>query len=335
MKIGFGSDHAAIELKACLLEHLKEKGYECVDYGAYSPDQKVDYPIAGRKVAEAIRRGEIDKGVLVCGTGVGISLAANKVPGIRAGVCSDCFTAKMVKEHNHCQIIAMGQRVVAFDSQFGQIGLNHDIFFKKLPAKTSASAATSQKAPATPVWDNSTPAAVNSSQSDSKFATADAGNVFYAVSAINRFGESQLAVIGSAVAITAGCTVDLKFAAGVGTNAPTAYRIYRSKVGAAATDAMYPLFDVSVKDLTDGYDGASAGIIRDKNHFLPDCDQAMLVQFDNEVVEFAQLAPLMKMDLAVLSPAFRFMILLYGTPFLYAPKKMVRFVNIGSKLITA
>ena len=233
----------------------------------------------------------------------------------------------------------MGQRVVAFDSQFGQIGLNHDIFFKKLPAKSSASAATSQKAPATPVWDGSTPAAVNAAgaagAAGSKFAAADAGNVFYAISAINRFGESQLAVIGSAVAITAGCTVDLKFAAGVGTNAPTAYRIYRSKVGAAATDAMYPLFDVSVKELTDGYDGAGAGIIRDKNHFLPDCDQAMLVQFDNEVVEFAQLAPLMKMDLAVLSPAFRFMILLYGTPFLYAPKKMVRFVNIGSKLITA
>ena len=96
MKIGFGSDHAAIELKACLLEHLTSKGYECIDFGAYSPDQKVDYPIAGRKVAEAIRRGEIDKGVLVCGTGVGISLAATK----------------MVKEHNHCQIIAMGQRVV-------------------------------------------------------------------------------------------------------------------------------------------------------------------------------------------------------------------------------
>ena len=112
MKIGFGSDHAAIELKSVLFEHLKSKGYECVDFGAYSPDQKVDYPIAGRKVAEAIRRGDIDKGVLVCGTGVGISLAANKVPGIRAGVCSDCFTAKMVKEHNHCQIIAMGQRVV-------------------------------------------------------------------------------------------------------------------------------------------------------------------------------------------------------------------------------
>lgn len=112
MKIGFGSDHAAISLKACLLEHLKEKGYECVDYGAYSPEEKMDYPIAGRKVAEAIRRGDVEMGVLVCGTGVGISLAANKVPGIRAGVCSDTFTAKMIREHNECQIIAMGERVV-------------------------------------------------------------------------------------------------------------------------------------------------------------------------------------------------------------------------------
>jgi len=91
---------------------MKEKGYECVDFGAYSPEEKVDYPVAGRKVAEAIKSGEIDKGVLVCGTGVGISLAANKVLGIRAGVCSDCFTAKMIVEHNDCQIIAMGARVV-------------------------------------------------------------------------------------------------------------------------------------------------------------------------------------------------------------------------------
>ena len=75
---------------------MEARGFECVDYGAYSLDEKVDYPIPGRTVAEAIRRGDIDKGVLVCGTGVGISLAANKVPGIRAGVCSEPFTAKMI-----------------------------------------------------------------------------------------------------------------------------------------------------------------------------------------------------------------------------------------------
>ena len=112
MKIGFGSDHAAVELKNCLLEHMRERGFECVDFGADSPQDKVDYPVPGRKVAEAIIRGDIDKGVLVCGTGVGISLAANKVPGIRAGVCSEPYTAKLIVEHNNCQILAMGARVV-------------------------------------------------------------------------------------------------------------------------------------------------------------------------------------------------------------------------------
>lgn len=112
MKIGFGSDHAAVELKNCLLEHMKERGFECVDFGAASPEDKVDYPVPGRAVAEAIRRGEINKGVLVCGTSVGISLAANKVPGIRAGVCSEPYTTRMIVEHNDCQILAMGARVV-------------------------------------------------------------------------------------------------------------------------------------------------------------------------------------------------------------------------------
>ena len=223
----------------------------------------------------------------------------------------------------------MGQRVQAFDSQFGQIGLNHDVFFKKQPSKSAASSATSTKAPATPVWDSSSPATVKPTIAGSKFNSTDAGNVYYAVSAINRFGESKLAIHSTAVAAVAGCAIDLKFAAGVGTNTATAFRIYRTKVGGSATGEFYPLFEVSVSELTAGYDGASAGVARDMNHFLPDCEQAMLVQFDNEVIEFAQLAPLMKMDLAVLSPAFRFMILLYGTPFLYAPKKMVRFVNIG------
>ena len=224
----------------------------------------------------------------------------------------------------------MGQKVVAFDSQFGQIGLNHDIFFRKMPSKAYNAAATSVKAPNAPTWDSTNPITIQSSVAGSKFAAADAGNVYYAVSALNRFGESTLAVYSTAAAaIVAACAVDLKFADGGGTNAATGYRIYRTKVGGSATGEFYPLFEVSLDDLTRGYDGGSAGIIRDMNRFLPNCDQAMLVQFDNEVVEFAQLAPLMKMDLAVLSPAFRFMVLLYGTPFLYAPKKMVRFVNIG------
>ena len=113
MKIGFGSDHAGIELKLQLMEHLSGQGYECVDYGNYDPkDRGDDYPAPGRLVAEAIRKGEAEKGVLICGTGLGISLAANKVPGIRAAVCSEPYTASMAVRHNNCQIIAMGARVV-------------------------------------------------------------------------------------------------------------------------------------------------------------------------------------------------------------------------------
>ncbi len=112
MKVGFGCDHTAVELKNILMEHLKERGYECVDYGAYDPAVKANYPEKGLAVAEAIKRGEVDKGVLICGTGIGISLAANKVPGIRAAVCSEPYSARMTVEHNDANIIAMGARVV-------------------------------------------------------------------------------------------------------------------------------------------------------------------------------------------------------------------------------
>lgn len=126
MKIGFGSDHAGIELKLQLMDHLKEKGYECVDYGNYDPnDHGDDYPVPGRKVGEAVARGEVEKGVLVCGTGLGISLAANKVPGVRACVCSEPVTASFGVRHNNCNIIAMGARIVGREEAFAIV----DSFF--------------------------------------------------------------------------------------------------------------------------------------------------------------------------------------------------------------
>lgn len=221
----------------------------------------------------------------------------------------------------------MGQRVQKFESQFGAIGLNQDIFFKKLPAKTASSPATSDKAPTAPT----AVAAAVANAANSKVGTTDAGNVTYAVSAFNRYGESALYVIATPVALAAGGAADITITDGGGTHRATAYRIYRSMTGKTGT--YYPLFDVSLDDVTRGFDGGSAGDVRDLNRYLPNCDQAMVLQFDNEVIEFAQLAPLMKMDLAMLSPAYRFMILLYGTPLLYAPKKLVRIINIGQKLV--
>ena len=111
MKIGIGNDHSALELKAEIIDFLKEKGHEVVDYGTNSPES-CDYPIYGEKVARAVAAGEVEKGILICGTGLGISLAANKVEGIRAVVCSEPLTAKMSRAHNDCNVLAFGARVV-------------------------------------------------------------------------------------------------------------------------------------------------------------------------------------------------------------------------------
>ena len=111
MKIGIGNDHVGYEMKQEIIDHLKERGYEVVDYGAYS-SERCNYPVYGEKVANAIVNGEVDLGVLICGTGVGISLVANKVKGIRACVCSEPYTAKLSRMHNNAQIIAFGARVI-------------------------------------------------------------------------------------------------------------------------------------------------------------------------------------------------------------------------------
>lgn len=109
--IALGCDQAGYELKQEIIKHLEEKGLEYKDYGSYSADP-VDYPVYGRMVAKAVADGECDKGILICGTGIGISIAANKVKGIRAAVCSDCFSAEATRLHNDANIVAVGARVV-------------------------------------------------------------------------------------------------------------------------------------------------------------------------------------------------------------------------------
>jgi len=111
MRIALGSDHGGFELKEMIKEYLLDKGYEIVDCGTNST-QSVDYPEYGIKVAKAINDKEADLGIAVCGTGIGISIAANKVKGIRAALCTDSYMAKMAREHNNANILALGARVV-------------------------------------------------------------------------------------------------------------------------------------------------------------------------------------------------------------------------------
>ncbi|MDI3478681.1 MAG: ribose 5-phosphate isomerase [Thermoanaerobacterium sp.] len=109
--IAIGSDHGGYELKEAIKKHLDEKGIEYKDFGTFS-EESVDYPDYALKVAEAVASGQFEKGILLCGTGVGISIAANKVPGIRAAHVSDAFSARYSKEHNNANVLCMGGRVV-------------------------------------------------------------------------------------------------------------------------------------------------------------------------------------------------------------------------------
>ncbi|AGX41527.1 ribose 5-phosphate isomerase B [Clostridium saccharobutylicum] len=111
MKIAIGCDHGGFELKNEIIKFLQSEKYEVKDFGTYSTDS-CDYPDIAFPVAEAVAQKEFEFGILICGTGIGIGIAANKVPGIRAALCSDTFSAHATREHNNANILTMGQRVV-------------------------------------------------------------------------------------------------------------------------------------------------------------------------------------------------------------------------------
>ena len=109
--IAIGSDHGGYALKREIMAHLDERGLEYKDFGTYTEDS-CDYPEYGAAVARAVASGEFERGILICGTGIGISISANKIHGIRAALCGDCFSAEMTRRHNDANIVALGARVV-------------------------------------------------------------------------------------------------------------------------------------------------------------------------------------------------------------------------------
>lgn len=111
MKFAIGADSAGIELKNIIAQHIEQRGFAVEDFGAHGVPAE-DYPVYGEAVARAVAGGQCDFGILICGTGIGISLAANKVPGIRAAVCSEPYSARLTRAHNDANILAFGARVV-------------------------------------------------------------------------------------------------------------------------------------------------------------------------------------------------------------------------------
>ena len=111
MKIALGADHGGFSLKETIKQHLEEQGHEILDLGTYDT-ASCHYPVYAEKVARAVAAGQAERGILVCGTGIGMSIAANKIPGIRAAAVSDCFTAQATREHNDANILCLGERTV-------------------------------------------------------------------------------------------------------------------------------------------------------------------------------------------------------------------------------
>ena len=112
MKIAIASDHGGFELKEIVKAHLEERGLEALDLGTHS-DASVDYPVYGKACGEAVANGEADCGIVVCGTGIGISIAANKVKGVRCGLCTSVEMAQLTKQHNNANVLALGGRTTA------------------------------------------------------------------------------------------------------------------------------------------------------------------------------------------------------------------------------
>ncbi len=109
--IAIGSDHGGFQLKQAIMKHLKQRGETFQDFGTYT-EESCDYPDYGKAVARAVASGEYERGILICGTGIGISISANKIPGIRAALCGDCFSAEATRLHNDANVLALGARVV-------------------------------------------------------------------------------------------------------------------------------------------------------------------------------------------------------------------------------
>jgi hypothetical protein len=326
------SKKVGVEFNGLFAQH--EEGYATV--GAYTESDNV-IDMRGSRLSEE----SIEEGVRVVIDKFGMVDTLFAPPVVLSNFTKFFYTGGVnggtILRNNQSATgdTTVGRRVTAMTSQFGDIALKYDKFLNRLPAKTTTSTATfpSGKNSNAIVPDGTTPIAIVPADASSLWDTTDAGDYLYGVVVVNRYGEGVLTPISATpISVVANDRVSLKFTDGGGSISAESYVIYRSNKGATtpASATFYPLFTVTPAQLSAGYDGGLAGIIADRNRFLPNTDVAFLLENSEDLWSFKQLAPLMKMDLAVIAPAYRFMILLYGTPILYQAQKVVKFINVGN-----
>lgn len=274
---------------------------------------------------------DIEKASVIIDSHYGVSETLFGPTSVISGVSQDYYEKQRILLNGSAVNATAGMNVKNITTTLGDVSLNADKFLRKRPAKKLSAPASSAKAPTSPVTGA---VAIVANAVGSKYESGDAGDVFYAVAAENRYGQSGLTLLGSgAASVVTGAGVDLTFTPGAGgSSSPTGYQIYRTKVTTSTSTTtldFYPLFKVSVSELTNGAFGAAAGKVRDLGYILPGMEEAFIGSVQDEVMSFKQLAPISKLDLAVVGPSRKFMIFLYGTPQLYTPKKLVRFINVN------
>lgn len=251
-------------------------------------------------------------------------------PSVISALAQDYYADQRIIQNGTGFNGTIGTVPKAISTTMGDVNLMGDKFIKTDDSKLLTDGGD-PKAPTLPTAGAVPALAVDAS---SVYAAGETGAVLYAVSAVNRFGESALRILnGASINITIGSSIDLTFTAAASTNAATGYKIYRTKVGGVSTDKFYPLFTVSTAQLAAGYDGAAALSVRDRGRILPDLETAFITEMVDEVMSFKQLAPISKLDLAVISMSRRFITFQFATPQLYTPKKLVKFINCAKVLV--
>jgi len=281
----------------------------------------------------SLKQDHVEDGAVNVDNGYGIPTDLYAPNTVISALMKDFFNDQRIVMPSGGFNGTIGTVTQAIDTSIGKINLSSDKFMKTNPTRTTADTSTSPKAPPAPVTGGAPNVLVDGL---SKYITAEIGTCYYAVAAINRYGESALTVLdASAATIVAGRSVDLTFTAGSGANATNGYQVYRTQITAAGSATglkFYPIFRVSASQLAAGFDGGAAGKVRDRGRFLPGMEQAFLTEMTGEVLSFKQLAPISKLDLSIISMSRRFIAFNFCTPQMYAPKKFIRYINVNPSL---
>lgn len=282
---------------------------------------------------KSLKQKDVENGALQVDANFGTANVLAAPTSTISTLSQDYYQAQRIIQDGRGFEGSIGTVPKAIDTTLGAVTLLTDKFMAKKVAKSAVTSSESAKAPSAP---SVVSAVLVSDPGTSMFTTQDPGyglNSFVAVASVNQYGESALTIFATPLVLAAGSSIDITITPAVSNlYAASGYVIYRSQPTTAAVATglnFYPIFKIADSVRQSGYDGGAGGVVRDRGYFLPNTEEAFITQMDDEVAVYKQLAPISKLDLAVLSMSRRFIIFSFATPILYAPKKMVRYINVG------